>query len=322
MLNRYVVMESAKPHEMSQYIRQSVGRHNIKVRELGDSNSVIKHTGNKLMSFNVIKYGAEVEVSGPPQDNSYHIQIALGGNCIVDHSGKLINLHSGQGVIINPDKGSTILYQDNCEKLIITLDTSIVHRRLMDLIGFKVKEQLNFDPDINSDAKDNGYLLDLLFFYGNMLDKQKDNASVDSINNVMMASIVDLLIKFHSNNYSHLILSSENNFPVYLKKAVNYIHSNLTTVFTLKDLVDISKVGERVLYKSFQTYFKMTPLTYIKSVRLKKIRECLMAELERDVKVTDIAMNFGFSHLGRFSGEYKSMFGELPSETLKKKKIF
>jgi AraC family ethanolamine operon transcriptional activator len=33
--------------------------------------------------------------------------------------------------------------------------------------------------------------------------------------------------------------------------------------------------------------------------------------------VTDVALEFGFWHLGRFAEQYKGMFGESPHETLR-----
>jgi AraC family ethanolamine operon transcriptional activator len=35
-------------------------------------------------------------------------------------------------------------------------------------------------------------------------------------------------------------------------------------------------------------------------------------------RVADIAIRWGFWHMGQFARDYRAMFGELPSETLKK----
>jgi AraC-like DNA-binding protein len=37
--------------------------------------------------------------------------------------------------------------------------------------------------------------------------------------------------------------------------------------------------------------------------------------------LTELAMEFGFFHLGRFSEQYRKQFGELPSETLKRRRL-
>ena len=41
--------------------------------------------------------------------------------------------------------------------------------------------------------------------------------------------------------------------------------------------------------------------------------ELLVNAGDRDLRVTDLAMKWGFTHLGRFSRAYKEFFGELPS---------
>ena len=56
-------------------------------------------------------------------------------------------------------------------------------------------------------------------------------------------------------------------------------------------------------------------------VRLRRMRRARAALLRADpaiTTVTRVAANFGFSELGRFSVEYRKMFGELPSTTLQR----
>ena len=40
------------------------------------------------------------------------------------------------------------------------------------------------------------------------------------------------------------------------------------------------------------------------------------SEGSSDTKILNIANDWGFWHMGQFAADYKSLFGELPSETL------
>jgi AraC-like DNA-binding protein len=51
-------------------------------------------------------------------------------------------------------------------------------------------------------------------------------------------------------------------------------------------------------------------------LRLAQARRALLSADSRRITVTEIATCFGFVELGRFSVEYRKMFGESPSQTL------
>ena len=61
----------------------------------------------------------------------------------------------------------------------------------------------------------------------------------------------------------------------------------------------------------------MPPLQYLKHCRLEAARRELSSAERDQTTVTEVALRYGFYHLGRFSGLYRETFGELPSETLK-----
>lgn len=84
--------------------------------------------------------------------------------------------------------------------------------------------------------------------------------------------------------------------------------------FGVLDLCNYLRISRRTLQYSFEDVLGMTPLNYLRSVRLNTARKLLMrSPLE---PVQGAALDAGFSHLGRFSKYYQEFFGELPSQTV------
>lgn len=62
----------------------------------------------------------------------------------------------------------------------------------------------------------------------------------------------------------------------------------------------------------------MSPMSYLKILRLQSVYRVLKANQSNNTTVTETATRFGFYHLGYFAQDYKQMFDELASETLKR----
>jgi transcriptional regulator GlxA family with amidase domain len=101
-------------------------------------------------------------------------------------------------------------------------------------------------------------------------------------------------------------------------RAVDYIHENLGEPITLADLVRESGVAGRTLLKHFHDFKGVSPMRYLRNLRLKRVRD----ELEdgTGIRVSESALRWGFLHAGRFSIEYRKRFGESPSATLARRR--
>jgi AraC-like DNA-binding protein len=75
-------------------------------------------------------------------------------------------------------------------------------------------------------------------------------------------------------------------------------------------------VSERTLRKAFHETGGLAPCRHLRLLRLSQARCALLAADCKRVTVTEIATGFGFLELGRFSVEYRRVFGESPSQTL------
>jgi AraC-like DNA-binding protein len=97
----------------------------------------------------------------------------------------------------------------------------------------------------------------------------------------------------------------------------DWIVHHLSQPISLALLGKQSDTSARWLQKSFLQRWGQTPLEFVANKRLAAVRARL-ARMPRGATVTSIAIECGFTHLGRFSALYRRAYGELPSETVQR----
>lgn len=85
------------------------------------------------------------------------------------------------------------------------------------------------------------------------------------------------------------------------------------------DLCVAAGVSERTLQYAFREVMGLSPVAYLTRVRLHRVREALIAGTQGTTTVSAVALDWGFWHFGEFSRAYRKCFGELPSETLRRR---
>ena len=105
--------------------------------------------------------------------------------------------------------------------------------------------------------------------------------------------------------------------PNYLRRAEEFIAANLTNPPSLDKIARVADVSVSTLTRSFQRRYGVSPMAFMKQRRLEMVRGQLLTARDEGKTVTVIATKYGFFHLGQFAVDYRKMFGELPSETLR-----
>src|SRR5262249_27443212 len=77
-------------------------------------------------------------------------------------------------------------------------------------------------------------------------------------------------------------------------------------------------VAERTLRGACEEYLGMGPIRYLTHRRMHLVRRALRHANPVESNVTRIVTDHGFWELGRFSVAYRTLFGESPSETLRR----
>lgn len=103
-----------------------------------------------------------------------------------------------------------------------------------------------------------------------------------------------------------------------VRRVVEFLDANARQLPTIAELCEVANLSERSLQYGFREMLGVTPIQYLRVVRLNGAhRDLTHADYQSHAKVVDIALKWGFLELGRFAKEYHRFYNQLPSQTLK-----
>lgn len=101
-------------------------------------------------------------------------------------------------------------------------------------------------------------------------------------------------------------------------RAREFIDMHLDQRLSLSQICRASYASARALTYGFREMFDLTPMAYVRFARMAQVRSELYLAPSHRRAITALARKWGFWHLGQFSKEYCALYGELPSQTLRR----
>jgi AraC-like DNA-binding protein len=106
-------------------------------------------------------------------------------------------------------------------------------------------------------------------------------------------------------------------WPAAIRRAAAYIDAHPDQPLTLPGIAAAAAISVRALQTGFQRHLGTTPMLYLRQVRLAHAHHDLQnADPTHGDDVAAIARRWGFGHLGRFAGYYRTTYGHPPRHTL------
>jgi AraC-like DNA-binding protein len=102
--------------------------------------------------------------------------------------------------------------------------------------------------------------------------------------------------------------------PRIVKHAIDAMHAHPEHPYTTATLASLAGTSERTLQEGFRRHVGVTPMAYLRQVRLARAHDDLLAA--RVSTVAEAAHRWGFTHLGRFAAIYRARYGVTPTTTL------
>lgn len=106
--------------------------------------------------------------------------------------------------------------------------------------------------------------------------------------------------------------------PVALR-AAEFMRANLGEAVTLANICVAARASERTVEYAFRDLYGIGAKRYLKILRLNQVRRRLRNLDPQDIVVQTIAQDAGFWHMGHFAADYRHLFGETPTQTLRQR---
>jgi AraC-like DNA-binding protein len=103
-----------------------------------------------------------------------------------------------------------------------------------------------------------------------------------------------------------------------MRRLEHVLEANSDEPLYMAELCTAVGTSYPTLRASCQEHLGMSPKRYLWLRRMHLARQALRRADPEETTVTEIATNYGFWELGRFSVAYRSLFGESPSTALRR----
>ncbi|NVK72033.1 AraC family transcriptional regulator [Marinomonas sp. CT5] len=262
--------------------------------------------------LSIIEYAAGVptHISSSKLPDAYFLHVILAGRSTVQNHDSKHTLKSNDSIVIMPKAHFISNDSADCKKLIVKIPADFFHQTAREFGYVSTLNPIQFDTKVNQ-FPTFGPLFNLL---NDMLQQDKTELYERAL--IYYCRLLSSAILHMFNSHIYQNSTSNESLHRHIGRIRNYVLDNITTDITIDELASLCEISRKSLYNLFERETGLTPSAYVRSLKL----ESAYAELksnEHIKNVTQVALKYGFTNLGRFSAQYREQIGELPSQTLR-----
>jgi AraC-like DNA-binding protein len=293
-------------------------RHNLSSRD-GALNMRFNATAGGHMTLGYLTYQAEAELTMPPTEDCYIVNLTIAGATRGSRGDGVRERTAGneRGLVLSPVQNHRVQWTADAEQLHLKITRARLESHLADLVGKPVTKVIDFGFGVDLTSGPGRGLLRSVCFLAAELDRPAGLAEMPFARAQLEAYVLSSLLYAGRHQFSAVLADPHNVRRLgRLTPVLQYIEANAESDLTPETLARAARVSVRTLHAAFQQQLGESPMAYVRRIRLGRVRAELLRSDPSKVRVTDVAMRWGFMHLSRFAEQYREQFNELPSVTL------
>lgn len=318
LLGNHMLLSSHDAEEVRMRVAALLNDH---VLEPGGATLAAKLHGVQADALSLwrLEYGEAVSVKETrPGGEFLIVQLPLTGTVTVQCDEGQWSVSPGTGLIMPSSVPHQLSWEAGAAQIILKVPLQRLHEQYFGLTGSTSRGPLRFDREITLKATDGEQWSALLRYFCEQV-AQPHALGWLKVKTAEEALIRHLLCAQSATLRTHFLGEDSIQVPQRLQRARAYIEAHLSDDITLDDIARHSNTSPRTLTRMCRLQYGVSPMQLVRDLRLDQIRQALI-NATVDNSVSEIALRWGYTHLGRFAAAYRQRFGEAPHDTLQKKR--
>lgn len=318
-LGSYAILRTRDLDEARHRVAGVFSPHELRISHQGDRlDTQMCHAPLGGVSINRLRYGATVDIDVGRTNDFLLVMMPMHGSAEIRCGDAAIRSTKSLASVVSPTLPLRMRSEAEVDQIMVRIDRALLERHCAQHLGRELRQPIEFE--LGMDLSGPGgrswrglirYLVDELDRETNVFTSPLTRAHVEQL-------VVATLLLSQPHRYRDELAQPQRSIaPGFVRRVEAYIEEHADAPLTVADLAAHVGVSTSTLFAGFREFRNTSPMACLRRARLQRVRAELQAAGSGDATVTEVALRWGFTHLGRFAADYKRRFGESPSATLK-----
>jgi AraC-like DNA-binding protein len=280
-----------------------------------DLDVVLRGRRTSAITIADIRHGTEVVVRPGRLESYYEINLPIRGRTLSTCGSDEFESEPGKAVVLTPTESSSMRWSPDCAQTAVKISRLAVERTVETALGRPPDEAVRFAIGFDvGDGPGRAWAHAVA-----LLRDALDTGAPEMVVRPLEEVVVGQLLVAQPHNFSDRLSGAPRPVrPRSLSRVIDRIEREPDAPLTAGDLARTAGTSVRSLQAAFAEHLGMSPMGYLRRVRLARAHQDLQAAVPGDGQtVADVAFRWGFGHVPRFAAAYRERYGVPPSQTLR-----
>jgi AraC-like DNA-binding protein len=278
----------------------------------------VARMGSVLLAETIV--GSDVSMDCAELCDAFRVVVLVSGHMECVHTGVSVCLGSGSAAVYAPDGLSAARWAAGTRMVCFLIKRCAVNDALSDAVGRQVTSHVDFTPVMPTTAAPTRSWINMLLLFKEQLFRSDGLLNQPLVGLPFVDSLVRGFLLAAEHSHRDALTGDERlAVPRAIRAAVEILEEEAHLPLTVSSIAARCHVSVRSLQQGFRRYLGMSPMAYLREVRLRRAHQSLLDSDPSIASVASVAYNWGFTNLGRFAAAHTARYDEPPAATLRRR---